>query len=523
MKGYQGQEDRANRMPMAFLPYQQRWAADMAQVKICQKSRRIGLSWAEAAEDSLLASQENGMDVFYIGYSQEMAQEFIQDCADWCRFYNTAAGEVEEFLFEDEAEEKKQIQAFRIKFKSGFKIVALSSRPRNLRSRQGKIVVDEAAFHDDLAGLLKAAMAMLIWGGRVVIISTHNGVDHPFNELVEGVKAGKKKYSLHTITFDDALRDGLYERVCLRRGIACLSDEQEAWRQSIIEMYGEDADEELFVIPSQGTDVYFSRALILKAMTDDFKVIRWKCKDDFVHLPEVARVLQTALWLKQYVDPHIVRLDPNLKTFMGGDFGRSGDLSDFWFFQEQPDVTYHVPFIIELRNVPFETQKHVVIHVLSRLPQFRGGALDARGNGQYLAEVTMQKFGANRIIPVMISQSWYGEAMPKYKAAYEDGILLIPRDSDVLEDHRAVKMTKGIAKVPDNYHTKGADGGQRHGDAAIGGCMGWYAIEHCQAGPIAYGHADPEPLKRAMTDNSQEATAQPFFNRDRGGMFRRVH
>ena len=27
------------------------------------------------------------------------------------------------------------------------------------------VLIDEAAFHDDLPGLIKAAMAMLIWGG----------------------------------------------------------------------------------------------------------------------------------------------------------------------------------------------------------------------------------------------------------------------------------------------------------------------------------------------------------------------
>ena len=47
-------EPREARTPMALLPYQQRWAKDDAQVKVIEKSRRIGLSWGEAADAALL-------------------------------------------------------------------------------------------------------------------------------------------------------------------------------------------------------------------------------------------------------------------------------------------------------------------------------------------------------------------------------------------------------------------------------------------------------------------------------------
>ena len=486
MKGYQEKEDRSHRTPAVFLGYQQRWSGDMAQVKLCEKSRRIGLSWGEAGEDTLLAASENGMDVFYIGYNKDMAQEFIEDCADWARYYNEAAGEIEEFLFEDEADEKKNILAFRIRFHSGHKIVALSSRPANLRGKQGKIVIDEAAFHDDLAGLIKAAMAMLIWGGRVVIISTHNGADNPFNELCEEVRAGKKPYSLHKITFDDALAEGLYERVCLRRGMEWTQDGQDAWRKNVVDNYGGDADEELFVIPAQGADIYLPRTLVLSCMSPDIPVLRWKCADSFVHEPEPVRVAACLEWCEENIKPHLDSLDPNLKTYFGEDFGRTGDLTGIFPLQEQPGLKYHAPFILELRNAPFDQQRQVLFYVLDRLPRFTGGAMDSRGNGQYLAEVAMQRYGAMRIHQVMISQSWYLEAMPKYKKAFEEKEILIARDTDILEDHRAVKMVKGIAKVPEDYRTKGSDGGQRHGDSAIAGCMAWYAVQNIDGVEIEF-------------------------------------
>ncbi|MCG8643234.1 MAG: hypothetical protein MI862_26145, partial [Desulfobacterales bacterium] len=92
-------EDRSKRTPMVLLPYQVKWQMDKSQVKVMRKSRRVGMSWSEASEDALLSATQSGMDVFYIGYNKDMAQEFIEDCGDWAKHYNKAATEVEEFVF----------------------------------------------------------------------------------------------------------------------------------------------------------------------------------------------------------------------------------------------------------------------------------------------------------------------------------------------------------------------------------------------------------------------------------------
>ena len=70
------------RAPDVFMPYQQRWVADDADVKVIEKGRRIGISWAEAADAVLTAAAgyyAGGMDVWYIGYNKDMAVEFILD------------------------------------------------------------------------------------------------------------------------------------------------------------------------------------------------------------------------------------------------------------------------------------------------------------------------------------------------------------------------------------------------------------------------------------------------------------
>jgi len=489
-------EPRGQRTPMVMLPYQQRWMADEAPVKVMEKSRRIGLSWAEAADDALLAARKNGMDVWYIGYNKDMAQEFVEDASDWARHYNKAATAVEEFVF---ADEDKDIQAFRIRFASGHKVVALSSRPANLRGKQGKIVIDEAAFHDDLAGLLKAAIAMLMWGGRVVVISTHNGEDNPFNDLAGEIRAGKKPYSLHRVTLDDALQEGLYKRICLRLGETWSAAGEAQWRAELIESYGDDAEEELFCVPSRGSGLYLPRVWVEGIMDPDIPVLRWSCKDEFVTFSEEIRIRTTAAWIADHLAPAVALLDSNDPCYFGEDFGRSGDLTVIFPLQERPGLTYRAPFIVELRNVPFEQQRQILFHTVDAFPDFRGGALDQRGNGQYLAEVAMQRYGAHVIHPVALSQPWYIANMPPFKSAIEDRSLIIPGDGDVLDDFRALKMEKGVAKVPEKYRRKGRDGGQRHGDAAIAAALAWYAATKIDAAVM------PQVTTAPATRNSHQA------------------
>lgn len=472
--------------PAVLLPYQQRWVSDPNPVKVWEKSRRIGASWGDAADSALTAARRNGMDCWYIGYNKDMAREYINDCAMWARQFHRVAAEVEEVVLANEGRDGKDIFAFRIKFASGFKIVSLSSRPANLRGKQGKIIIDEAAFHDDLPGLLKAALAMLIWGGRVEVISTHNGDDNPFNELVTDIRAGKKNYSLHREDIDDALAEGLYKRICLKLGQEWTPAAEAAWREGLFKFYGDDAGEELLCIPTSSSGAYLTRALIESCMEPEIPVLRWACKDDFVHLPDHIRQATALEWLTETVLPLLEALPQGRPSYFGQDFGRSGDLTVIWPIQETQTLVCRTPFMVELRNVPFEQQRQILFYIVDKLPVFRGGALDARGNGQYLAEVSMQRYGEGRISQVMLTNQWYLENMPKFKAALEDHTLVMPRDGDILDDLRAIRMEKGIPKVPDGKRVLGRDGGQRHGDAAVAGCLANAARVMTPYQPVEY-------------------------------------
>jgi len=476
-----------------LLPYQARWAADQALVKVMEKSRRVGISWAEAADDTLYASEMGKgekRNVWYIGYTKDMALEFIHDCANWARAYNLAASEIEEYDEPDETEvggivQEKNILAYKITLDSGWRITALSSRPTNLRGKQGRVVIDEAAFHDDLPGLLKAAMALLMWGGQVRIISTHFGDTNEFNSLVQDIRAGKKPYSLYRVTFDDALRDGLYRRICEVLGREWTVDGEALWRQGIIDSYGADADEELFCIPSQGTGTFLTRAVIETCLSPEIPVIRYEQPASFAELPDHIRHAEVKDWCAEVLAPLLQDLDPARNTVVGEDFGRTGDLTVLVPWEEQRNANWKELFRLELRNIPFQQQEQIFYYICDRLPRFRYGALDARGNGQYLAERAMQKYGAGRIAQVMLTEPWYRENMPRFKAAFEDKVILLAQDADGIEDLRAFKVVRGVARLPE-VRVKGKDNKMRHGDSAVARAMACFATAQEWGGEIEY-------------------------------------
>jgi phage FluMu gp28-like protein len=459
--------------PAVLLPYQQRWNAEPAAVAIAEKSRRVGLSWGEAAETVLEAAKHKGMDGWYIGYSHDMAAEFIRDCATWAQNFQLAASKVRDLYVDEQCDEvlvpdEKSIKSYQITFASGKRVTALSSRPAGLRGKQGRVIIDEAAFHQDLAGLLKAAMALLMWGGKLRIISTHNGDENPFNQLINECRNGKKPYVVHRITLQNALDDGLYQRICLVTSQVWTPEAQAQWEKELRANYGDDADEELDVIPKSGGGTYLDGATIRRAMTPDVPVLRLTLPAAFAMRDEGERKAVMRDWCEEHLQALLLALPQHARHFLGEDFGRTGDLSTLCPLTEQQNLHLRAPFLLELRNVPFEAQKQLVFYIIDRLPRFTHGAFDSTGNGAYLGEVTAQRYGVSRITQVKLSDSYYLTACPKLKRAFDDGLLTLPQDTDVLQDLKALKLIKGIAKLADDARRRAAcDGQPRHGDAAI--------------------------------------------------------
>jgi phage FluMu gp28-like protein len=276
----QAAEEALVRLPRGdlLLGYQQKSVDRMfagVSLLAIEKSRRVGLTWGVGSFATLKASaavEAGGQNVWYMGYDKDMTLEFIEVCSMWARAFNLVASDMieEEVLYTDDNGKEQGVKAFSIRFASGFRITALPSVPRALRGKQGIVIIDEAAFHKDVEAVLKSAMALLIWGGQVIVISTHDGISNPFNKLLDDIRSGERRGEVMSITFHDAMQAGLYERVAMvaeTKGVEL--EPKEEWEANIRASYGDDAGEELDCIPKVGSGSLLSIADIAACEHED--------------------------------------------------------------------------------------------------------------------------------------------------------------------------------------------------------------------------------------------------------------
>lgn len=453
-----------------LLGYQKRWVADTSILKIAEKSRRTGLTWAEACDATLtgaLSRDAGGRNTFYVGSSKDMAREFIDACAMWAKMFNYAASEIveESLVIENE---RTDILTFVIYFSSGFKIQALSSNPKNLRGMQGNVIIDEAAFHDHLRELLKAAAALTMWGARVRIISTHNGAENDFNELIQEIRKGTRRGSVHTITLDDACRDGLYRRICQVNRVEWSQARQDEWVADLLQgcFTEDDALEEYYCVPKNGSGAYIPRVLIDNAAKPEHVVVRYQMPHGHMLWTESARTAEIKTFFNEKIKPILDKLDKGARHAYGQDFARSGDRSVIAISSIEQNTTRKMHLTIELHNVPYNQQRELAFLIIDNTPRIIGIATDATGNGGYLGEALLLRYGQSMVDAVHTTENFYREWSPKYKALYESGFIEIPKDEDIIIDQRHLQIIRGVPKI-DKSRDKGSDGQQRHGDSCV--------------------------------------------------------
>jgi hypothetical protein len=107
--------------------------------------------------------------------------------------------------------------------------------------------------------------------------------------------------------------------------------------------------------------------------------------------------------------------------------------------------------------------------------------------------------------------------MPRYKAAFEDGAIELPRDAEILADHRALVMENGIAK-PSERRNRDAAGNPRHADSAIAGALAYYAS---RLPPREYGYQPARPPRLFGALGAPERELKDYADENRGSRIMR--
>jgi phage FluMu gp28-like protein len=212
-------------------------------------------------------------------------------------------------------------------------------------------------------------------------------------------------------------------------------------------------------------------------------VLRLSVPQSFTHLPQHQRRAEVDAWIEDELRPVMAAsLDPMLQSALGMDVGRYRDLSVLAPLQIGRTMRRVCPFLVEMARLPFEQQLQVVVALWTGLPRRVGFKVDATGIGAGMAEELALQHGAEA---VKITLEFYRTVMPPFKAAFEDDMILIPRDAEVAADLRALKVVRGLATLP-ALRQATAGGGARHGDAAIALALSYEATR--AAGAMEYGY-----------------------------------
>lgn len=399
-----------------MLPYQAAWVRDRSRIKLVEKSRQIGFSWATAYDLVREAALESTrLDTWVSSRDELQARLFLEDCKKFGDILDIAASALGEGVYKDDG--GKPYTSFDLKFNNGTTIHSMSSNPDAQAGKRGTRVLDEFALHPDPIKLYAIAYPGITWGGQMAIISTHRGADNFFNKLVQEAKfnGNPKKISLHRVTLEDALNQGFLAKLQskLTAGDPRLDmDEQ----QYFDDVKSKCADEESFLqeymcIPADDASVFISADV---------------SEGCFYRFGEV--------W-----ETDIENCAGDL--YIGVDVGRDNDLTVVWVLEKLAGMLFTRRVEI-LRKMPFSAQEAVLYPYLA-LPKMRRCCIDQTGLGRQFAERAQERFGKYRVEGVQFTaQSKERMAYP-LRAKFEDKTIRIPDTREIRADIRGVKKTVG--------------------------------------------------------------------------------
>jgi len=401
---------RAKNIPAAgtlLLPYQAAWVRDDSRLKIAEKSRQIGWTWATAyglVRRKALAGAR--LDAWISSRDDIQARLFLEDCKAFAGILQTGAEDLGERAIDADGH-----SAYVLAMANGLRLHSMSSNPDAQAGKRGDRVLDEFALHPDPRKLYAIAYPGITWGGSMEIFSTHRGSANFFNGLVQEIrhKGNPKGFSLHRVTLQDALDQGFLAK--LQAKLPADDPRQEMDEAEYFDLVKRGcADDETFAqeymcVPSDDASAFISYDLL----------------DGCKYAPGV-----------EWETPGGGRL------FMGVDIGRVRDLTVFWVVEEVSGTLF-TRAVVTMQDATFDAQEQE-LHRLMSLPRMTRCCVDQTGIGRQFAERGARKYG-RRVEGVTFTGAVKESLAYPLKAALEDRALRVPDDPAIVADFRAIRKT----------------------------------------------------------------------------------
>lgn len=400
-----------------FMPYQLKWIHDRSQLKIMEKSRQIGISWATAyALVRNVATPKNRYDSWITSRDELQGKLLLDDCKFFARLFHVAFKDLgSEFLNSQSVAGSQNT----LLFANNKRIQVLSSCVDAQAGKRGTRILDEFALHPSPQSLYAIAYPGITWGGSLEIISTHRGANNYFNSLIKEIteNGNPKKFSHHKVTFQDALEQGFLKK--LKKNL--MPDDPR------LEM--DDSDYFDYVRSSCADEETFLQEYMCQPMDDTSSFIP-------AELTLESEYPRDYLWKLDIDKP--TPLPRNHYYTLGVDIARTQDLTVFWLVEITVDLKYLTRSITALKNQSFANQEEVLECYL-KLPNIARVCIDQTGIGRQFAERAIQRYTRTPVEGVNFSHQVKEQLAHNVRKALELERLKIPSSDVIRSDFRAIK------------------------------------------------------------------------------------
>ncbi len=425
--------------PKYFTPYQTRWKDDPARLRICVKSRQVGMSYVDAYDSVLKAAIKHGRDVWVMSRDEVQAHQYFLHCKRWARILKYAATDFGEQIFT--MANGKPVKVSVLTFASGASIYTLSSNPDAIVGKSGHVKLDEFALHKDQRTLYAVAKPVIQWGGTLSIISTHRGIGTVFNQILRDIKERQNRmgWSLHEIPIEAAVAQGLVQKINAATGA---NDTPEEWmaRQHAECIDEEQWKQEYCCVPADESAAFITHQMITTCEDSSIRLMSLDELEAYLAgspLPSsIHQSTNPSIPWSGEGQGHSQLSTPNSQLFLGMDVARKRNLCVIDVGEKIGDVVWD-RLRIELHDKPFSEIK-ANLYPLLRLPQLHRACIDASGLGTQLAEEAKDCFGW-KVEPITFTAPLKEELAFGLRRDFEDCRLRLVRDDKLRADLRGLK------------------------------------------------------------------------------------
>lgn len=353
----------------AYLPYQLRWVLDDSPISLALKGRQLGFSDATAGwiiEHAFYRKEP----VVFLSASERIAEEMVQTVKTHCDVL-VACGQADANRFKVE-------NAGELAWRSGGRLLSLSSSARTGRSWHGHIIFDEFANHENPEKIWAAAAPMATRASwKLRVISTPAGAQGLFYRWCVSPPNG---WTFHRVSLDDAIRDGL-----------------DVDREKLLQLVG-------------GDERIFAEAYQLSFLDGQFQYYPTAIVD-------IARD-----WIGE--TPPLL----NAVYYAGLDVGRTHDLTALSIVAVEDGVAWLLA-VMACKRTDFKRQRAIVAEA-RQMFRWEKLQVDATGLGAGLAEQLVEDWTEHEVVPVQFTAKVKEDLVTRTFRWLKTGRVRLPRNAD---------------------------------------------------------------------------------------------